>query len=519
MGTVFRAFLGLDIVHRAGKVHSNVDPLLRLPRIPPHQSPAVNETHPISDAIAEQPIKAWESIIKEPALKATFLVVTWEDMMEASPEDFSAWMVMRGKARNTVLKEQRVEKEETGSREKGKGANTWRKVEQRPGQLVVSIARGNISQYVGGYLEDPAFKEHWKASLSTADELVAAHHYYKDEDGLLFFRDANWKARLCVPCSLVRETLQEHHESTWETAHAGAAHLYHCLAYRYYWPSMWKDIAQFCRTCDVCQKIKPDLSGKKGLLRPHRVPQLPWDVVSLDLIMGLPWSQELDAILVIVDKLTKYALYIPTVTTLSQEGFASLFLQYVVQRFSLPLEMIADRDARWAKSFWASIAKHLHLQVLLSTSHHPQHDGQMEHQNQTLEIALCAYVARSKADWAKWLPALAFAYNSTPQSSTGYSPFFLLYGHEPRSPASLAMKDSHKILRPLHNQSPQDFMQELEVHRALARDSLARATSRQARAHDSHHCSEEYEVGDEVLLNPHLLDLVDVKGTGWKLLQ
>ena len=59
----------------------------------------------------------------------------------------------------------------------------------------------------------------------------------------------------------------------------------------------------------------------------------------------------------------------------------------------------------------------------------------------------------------------------------------------------------------------------LEVHWALARDSLAKATSQQAQAHDSHHCPEEYEVGDEVLVNPHLLDLVDVKDMGWKLLQ
>src|SRR6266478_8044258 len=158
---------------------------------------------------------------------------------------------------------------------------------------------------------------------------------------------------------------------------------------------MWKDISQFCCTWDVCQKIKPDLGGKKGLLRPHKVPQLPWEVVSLDLITGLPHSQGQDAILVVLDKLTKYALYIPMVTTLSQEGFASLFVQQVVQRFGLLLEMIADRDAHWAKSFWASIVEHLHLQVLLSTSHHPQHNGQMECQNQTLEIALRTYIAGS----------------------------------------------------------------------------------------------------------------------------
>ena len=227
---------------------------------------------------------------------------------------------------------------------------------------------------------------------------------------------------------------------------------------------MWKDVLQFCRTCDVCQKIKLDLGGKKGLLRPHKEPQLPWDAVLLDLITSLPCSQGQDVILVVLDKLMKYTLYIPTVTALSQEGFTSLFVQQVVQWFGLPLEMIADRDACWAKSFWALIAEHLHLQVLLSTSHHPQHNRQTEHQNQMLEIALHTYTAGLKSDWVKWLPTLAFTYNSTLQSSTGYSPFFLLYGHEPRSPASLTLCDSYGIPRPLYNQLAQEFVQELEAH-------------------------------------------------------
>src|SRR5260370_23731222 len=74
---------------------------------------------------------------------------------------------------------------------------------------------------------------------------------------------------------------------------------------------MWKDVSQFCHTCDICQKTKPDLRGKKGLLRPHRVPQLPWDIISLNLITGLPQSQNFDVILVVVDKLTKYVVYVP----------------------------------------------------------------------------------------------------------------------------------------------------------------------------------------------------------------
>src|SRR5260370_35032073 len=100
---VFRAFPGLDIVHRVGKIHSNVDPLLRLPRVLPHQSPAVNETKPIKDALPEQPIKAWESIIeKESAAKASFSVTTWGSMLEASLEYATAWMITRGMAKELM---------------------------------------------------------------------------------------------------------------------------------------------------------------------------------------------------------------------------------------------------------------------------------------------------------------------------------------------------------------------------------------------------------------------------------
>src|SRR5260370_2127843 len=172
------------------------------------------------------------------------MAVTWEDLLEASPEDPAAWAVTRRQVRETRMEREEAKerdlaekKEDLRKEEKmgQKGEENRRKargtVELRPGQLVVSIAREAVQQYIEGYLQDPVFKGPWKASLSTADELVTTHRYYKDEDSLLFFRDADWKACLCVPCALVLETLKEHHESAWETTHTGAACLYHRLAY------------------------------------------------------------------------------------------------------------------------------------------------------------------------------------------------------------------------------------------------------------------------------------------------
>ena len=122
-------------------------------------------------------------------------------------------------------------------------------------------------------------------------------------------RDADWVARLCVPCSETHHLLQETHDSPWETAHAGVARLFLKLTAHFYWPWMWAEIVNFTRMCNVCQKTKPDMQGLKGKLLPHSIPLLPYDVVSLDLITGLLNSEGFDAVLGIVDKLMKYILY------------------------------------------------------------------------------------------------------------------------------------------------------------------------------------------------------------------
>ena len=102
------------------------------------------------------------------------MVTMWEDVLEATPEDPSAWAVTRRQARESGSERREVEKEQAewkeGQKENGKvshkrsenGRSTQGKAESKPGQLVVLIARGAIHWYVKGYLRDPAFKEHWR---------------------------------------------------------------------------------------------------------------------------------------------------------------------------------------------------------------------------------------------------------------------------------------------------------------------------------------------------------------------
>ena len=105
------------------------------------------------------------------------------------------------------------------------------------------------------------------------------------------------------------------------------------------------DVVEFMRTCDICQKIKADKRGPKGKLRPHAIPLLQFEVITLDLITGLPRLDGFDAVLVIVDKLTKFVQYVLMLSNLKQEGFAKLFVEHVALKYRIPQQMITDQDA------------------------------------------------------------------------------------------------------------------------------------------------------------------------------
>ena len=154
----------------------------------------------------------------------------------------------------------------------------------------------------------------------------------------------------------------------------------------------------------------------------------------MDLVVGLPMSNGFNAVLVVVDRLIKHTQFIPTTTGLTAEGFGHLFIKNVACHFGLPDNIVTDRDPRWTSDFWRVVTAHLKTHMLLSSLHHPQHNGQTEIVNKGMEIMLRAYAAADKTLWAEWLHLLEFAYNSTPSASTGDIPYMLLYGFLPSNP-------------------------------------------------------------------------------------
>ena len=246
-------------------------------------------------------------------------------------------------------------------------------------------------------------------------------------------------------------------------------------------------------------------------------------MVSLHLITGLPPSgpERYTAVLVIVDKFTKFGLFIPTHDTLTQEGFAKLFVERIVHVYGMPHRIIANRDRRWATGFWRTVVALHGAKMALSSSHHPQMDGQTEILNATIEQMLRAYVSHDRNSWSEWLSVLAFAYNSAKHSSTADTPNGLLLNYHPKISTGEILLGQEASEATFHSSHQgEEYVKVIKLRREQARDALVLAQQRQAKAFNKgRRPVEEINPGDLVLVNPHTLKLVEVEGTGQKLVQ
>ena len=167
----------------------------------------------------------------------------------------------------------------------------------------------------------------------------------------------------------------------------------------------------------------------------------------MDFIVKLPPSKEpltgvvYDSILVIVDRLTKFAYFVLYIEALTAEQLADTILRIVVAQHGMPEEFLTDRDKLFTSTFWQSLMNLMGVYHKMSTSYHPQTDGQTERINQIVEQYLRCYIDYGQTNWVKLLPMAQFAYNSSFQETIKMTPFEANYSycpaayHEPKTGA------------------------------------------------------------------------------------
>src|SRR5258708_22616016 len=205
-------------------------------------------------------------------------------------------------------------------------------------------------------------------------------------------------------------------------------------------------------------------------------------------------SKGYNAILVVVDCLSKQIHTIPTVTSLDSAGVAQLFLKHVWHHHGLLEEVISDCGPTFVSNFSCKLVALLGVKPTPSTSYHPQTDGQTECVNQEIEAYLHVFVSHQQDDWADWLPLAEFAYNNKIHAVTCWTPFELDAGQHPH----LGVEPT----RTLTVEAADTFMRQLDCAQEEAKATLEWAADDMKQYYDwNHQTVLEYKVRDKAWLS------------------
>jgi transposase InsO family protein len=176
---------------------------------------------------------------------------------------------------------------------------------------------------------------------------------------------------------------------------------------------MRRDVKEYVRSCDSCQRNKPRNQSQIGLLNPLEVPNRRLEQVTLDFVMEFPRTPPRhDEILVIVDRLSKIVYICPTTSEVDAVGSAKLFFNHCYRHYGLPRKIVSDLDGRFVGKLWQELFRLAQFRLAMSSSHLPQTDGQTERTNRTIEKMLRHHVNYRHNKWDEVLPALEHAHNN-----------------------------------------------------------------------------------------------------------
>ncbi|TPX52255.1 hypothetical protein CcCBS67573_g09911, partial [Chytriomyces confervae] len=343
---------------------------------------------------------------------------------------------------------------------------------------------------IAQFLVDPLDPETYDHDPSKAPKhLLPQISRYRLRDGFLHYVDKT-HARLYVPAPLRHSLLEKAHSygpaihNNWERTSERLTRYFH-------WPKLHRDVQRLCQNCDNCQRLKVARHAPYGLLQPHDVPPFPWHTCSMDFMTKLPLTKSgYDALMVVVDSGTKRTRLIPCHTTSTARDIANLFESHIFPHHGIPVHFISDRDVKFTSNFWQELCKSLKIKLTISTSSHPQTDGQTEQKNDWILQALRHFVAPYQDDWDEHLPKIEFGINDTVNSSTGYTPFYLEYGRHPRSMININLPPDTSL-------SIKDIRAEYQVAKDRVRDSQ----DKYAAIANRKRLEAPFKVGDLVLVS------------------
>jgi hypothetical protein len=246
-----------------------------------------------------------------------------------------------------------------------------------------------------------------------------AKSHFHLRNGLLWYK----QNQLYVSERKMKDVLLKKCHDSPLASHGGVKRITTFLKKSYYWPNLKDDAEEYVKTCLTCQQNRTLNKKQAGLLQPLPIREGLWESVSMDFMVSLPPSKGFDAIMVVVDRFNKMAHFIPTKDEATTQEIGRLFFTHVFKHHGLPKDIVSDQDSKFTSKFWRALWKLMELKLKMSTSFHPQTDGQTERVNLVIQQFLRNYVATDQQDWVDHLELTEFCYNNSEHSVTRSTPF------------------------------------------------------------------------------------------------
>ncbi|GBG88362.1 hypothetical protein CBR_g47060, partial [Chara braunii] len=322
--------------------------------------------------------------------------------------------------------------------------------------------------FVRGYQADPHFRD--KYANCSSPKPVPSH--YRIQEGYLLVHSRG-KDLLCVPndSHLRTRLLGEFHDAP-ASGHFGVNRTLGRLRQRFYWPDLLKDATRYCESCEVCRRCKSRNHHPFGKLHPLPVPLGRREAIAMDIAGPFPKHKTgVDGILTVVDRLTKYAMFLPCRYHAKAPELAEVLYAGWIRSKGYPKEIVCDRATRFLSDFWVALVKRWGSSLKPSSARHLQTDGQTERAHQTAQVLLRTLIRPDQVDWVERLSDVELAYNSSIHPAIGMSPFEFEHG-SPLDATLPRTAESDDHLAFLHR------MQELLVK---ARDQMSKTQIRMSR--------------------------------------
>ncbi|GBG74914.1 hypothetical protein CBR_g19428 [Chara braunii] len=333
--------------------------------------------------------------------------------------------------------------------------------------------------------------------------------YSLRKNGLVYWHGRSGQLQPCICIPSPRQLSVQAVAGFHEQAVAGHMGFHKTLARvcrLYVWPKSKDFVKAYIQECPTCQEVNSANHLPYGLLQPLPIPEGRWQSISMDFIGPFrpPTERGHDAILVVVDRFTKRARFVPCRYRISAREVADIVFDRVVRDHGLPQSIISDRDPRFTSTFWQRLHEVYGSQLRFSSSYHPQTDGQTEVTNKTLGNILRKFV-RDDRQWDLHLAHAEIAYTHAVSPATGMSPFYCDLDYHPRVPADF-LRPSR--LRP-DTRCPalDDWITHMAAIMKRAHESLADSETRMAARANRSRMDHPVKVGDDVLVDACHLQL------------